>query len=362
MKFFLFLISLFFTSHILGYANMIRYGYTSCSACHNAPEGGGILTPYGKGIAQSTSAVGGELKENAFIKAISFEGKVEHAFQFRYSVLKKSFENLKSFPMQGDYLNTIHISPKIRLDTIVGKIGEINNSHKSFADQFILRKFLLAYRPHDGLEISLGRNALNFGLREVDHTIFIRQKNKLQVDDAPTVLSLYRWSKNSSSSAQILLPGFYESSNNQEYGLYLRHEMFFHKKFTLGAHLLGGHTETVNRYIGGIFSRYSPSKYITLHNEFDFTQRSKNISHIDFYQYASYSKISFFPKDFIEISALYEWTQVPYIVFKNRENRYGVSTSFRINKNISLQFDYRNHQTETTKDWKYMAQIYFNGW
>ena len=158
---------------------MIRYGYTSCSACHNAPEGGGILTPYGKGIAQSTSAVGGELKENAFIKAISFEGKVEHAFQFRYSVLKKSFENLKSFPMQGDYLNTIHISPKMRLDTIVGKIGEINNSHKSFADQFILRKFLLAYRPHDGLEISLGRNALNFGLREVDHTIFIRQKNKI---------------------------------------------------------------------------------------------------------------------------------------------------------------------------------------
>jgi hypothetical protein len=362
MKISILIIFFFLGSKAFPYANMIRYGYTTCTACHNAPEGGGILTPYGKGIAQSTSAAGGELKENAFIKAISFQGKVEHAFQFRYSVLKKSFENLKSFPMQGDYLNVIHLSPKLRIETTLGRIGEVNDSDKSFSDQFILRKFLIAYRAQNGLEYSVGRNTLNFGLREVDHTLFIREKNKLKVDDTPTLLSVYRSNKKSASALQIILPGFYEEKNNQEYGIYGRHEKFFNKKFTLGAHILGGRTETVTRFIGGLFSRYSPSKYITLHNEFDFTQRSKNISNIDFYQYASLSKISFFPKDFIEISALYEWSQIPYLIFEEQENRYGVSTSFRINKNVSLMFDYRNYRSDDSKNWKYLAQIYFNGW
>ncbi len=30
--------------------NMIRLGYLTCASCHLSPPGGGLLTPYGKGI------------------------------------------------------------------------------------------------------------------------------------------------------------------------------------------------------------------------------------------------------------------------------------------------------------------------
>ena len=30
--------------------NLIRLGYTNCASCHLAPQGGGLLTPYGAGI------------------------------------------------------------------------------------------------------------------------------------------------------------------------------------------------------------------------------------------------------------------------------------------------------------------------
>src|ERR1043165_2592981 len=34
---------------------MIRLGYNSCAACHVTPQGGGLLTPYGKGIDTAQS-------------------------------------------------------------------------------------------------------------------------------------------------------------------------------------------------------------------------------------------------------------------------------------------------------------------
>lgn len=41
---------------------MIRLSYTGCATCHYAPQGGGPLTPYGKGIDQAQSLRGGECR------------------------------------------------------------------------------------------------------------------------------------------------------------------------------------------------------------------------------------------------------------------------------------------------------------
>src|SRR5215212_4582251 len=38
------------TSPAFATPNMIRLGYPSCASCHISPQGGGLLTDYGKGI------------------------------------------------------------------------------------------------------------------------------------------------------------------------------------------------------------------------------------------------------------------------------------------------------------------------
>src|SRR5215213_9877189 len=35
--------------------NMIRLGYPNCASCHLSPQGGGLLTTYGKGIDAAQS-------------------------------------------------------------------------------------------------------------------------------------------------------------------------------------------------------------------------------------------------------------------------------------------------------------------
>jgi hypothetical protein len=40
---------------LLASPTMIRLGYTDCATCHISPQGGGLLTAYGKGIDAAQS-------------------------------------------------------------------------------------------------------------------------------------------------------------------------------------------------------------------------------------------------------------------------------------------------------------------
>ena len=41
---------------------MVRLGYASCTSCHIAPQGGGLLNEYGRGIDEAQSLRAGEYK------------------------------------------------------------------------------------------------------------------------------------------------------------------------------------------------------------------------------------------------------------------------------------------------------------
>src|SRR5882757_357807 len=57
---------------------MIRLGYPNCSSCHIAPQGGGLLNPYGRSIDQAQSMIGGEYApwESRLGEALNLEGRI----------------------------------------------------------------------------------------------------------------------------------------------------------------------------------------------------------------------------------------------------------------------------------------------
>lgn len=79
---FLFLIGMCFNNQVAhAYPNYIRLGYSSCIGCHYNPAGGGMLTPYGKGISSTQSFNSSELNEDEEEKLSS--AKYLQAFQGR---------------------------------------------------------------------------------------------------------------------------------------------------------------------------------------------------------------------------------------------------------------------------------------
>ena len=49
------LIALAMATPVSAHPYFIRLGYSSCTACHISPQGGGILTPYGGGVERALS-------------------------------------------------------------------------------------------------------------------------------------------------------------------------------------------------------------------------------------------------------------------------------------------------------------------
>ena len=45
------------------FPELIRHGYVNCSACHVSPAGGGVLTPYGRGLSNEIVSRWGTEKE-----------------------------------------------------------------------------------------------------------------------------------------------------------------------------------------------------------------------------------------------------------------------------------------------------------
>ena len=58
--------------------SMIRLGYTNCSACHFTPQGGGLLTDYGKSIDEAQSLRAGEYEppttSTESVRFVEFDG------------------------------------------------------------------------------------------------------------------------------------------------------------------------------------------------------------------------------------------------------------------------------------------------
>src|SRR5688572_3756435 len=104
----------------------IRIGYLNCVGCHYSPEGAGLLTPYGQGIAQATSLPGGELDENtpgAIVQALTLKGRLHHGLQGRVMSLQRGRpvggRKRRTFPMQFDYLSQMDWTPSLRHELIL---------------------------------------------------------------------------------------------------------------------------------------------------------------------------------------------------------------------------------------------------
>ena len=77
----LFIFGMGFAAPAWAFPEMIRHGYTSCMTCHVSPNGGGLMTPYGRSMSKeilSRHAYEGE--ERLFHGALDAEGGTRMRF------------------------------------------------------------------------------------------------------------------------------------------------------------------------------------------------------------------------------------------------------------------------------------------
>jgi hypothetical protein len=177
-------ILLFFPAIAMCYPEMIRHGYTSCTACHVSPAGGGLTTAYGRSISKEVlSRWSFEGEEQLAHGAITSErvtsatnGSNERGLNiggnFRYiqtHLNTNSFSQGRRFPMQRD----LEVAAKWDALTFVSSYGAIYNPRGT--DEIDLRRMYLLWNVSENISLRAGRFIPIYGLMFSDHYTAIKQ-------------------------------------------------------------------------------------------------------------------------------------------------------------------------------------------
>lgn len=171
-----------------GFPEIVRHGYTNCTACHVSPSGGGVLTPYGRSLSKELLTfqwkkpkANGENNTDKQISPWHFGGEVR-ALQFHR---ENEYEKVERFiPMQAQgevaYLNESYAA--------VGRLGVYGKSSGQeglgiqvptvyglyrFQETWTVRGglFLPAYGLNNSMHYLGTRGGLGFGFDDQRPTI-----------------------------------------------------------------------------------------------------------------------------------------------------------------------------------------------
>ena len=160
-------------------------GTSRCSQCHYAPDGGGLITAWGRDEAGDTISRGGD---GAFLHgAWTPPSWLSLGADVRLAALANDTGGYESpewafFPMQTDLYAraalgdqfSVYLQGGIRGDT--GREESLDNRFNSVADRFISYEHWLMWRPSaTGPYLRAGRFYVPYGLRLVEHVAYVQR-------------------------------------------------------------------------------------------------------------------------------------------------------------------------------------------
>lgn len=188
------LVGLIAPPRVHAYAWMIRHDYTGCATCHTDPSGAGLLTPYGR--AQSDLLL--RMRYGA-----SNEGEADASSGFLLgAVAPPEWLNLGGdarglgllvkqghgptsadfILMQADVAAEVRVGG-FRANASLGVITT-DQSAASIAGGLVSREHWLGYGfADDTVLIRAGRINVPFGIRSVEHTLFVRAATRTDLND-----------------------------------------------------------------------------------------------------------------------------------------------------------------------------------
>lgn len=246
----------------LAYPGYISYGYNSCAICHYNPQGNGILTDYGRGVAASKIAGNpfyADDEEAVAKSSLLFGGELPDWLRADVDVrilhYKKDMESdtseYKLIPMKLDASAVFQNSSRSFFISANGgyyRKDEID-------EKFISREHYVGWLINKKLGLYGGFMDMAYGLRVPDHITYARKYSGTAENDQTHGLMLNWGGEEAELAVHAFMGNYFQDSDLRQKGLSLKGEYGLTKKIRPGFSLAYSKSEYRKRLMGAMHGR-----------------------------------------------------------------------------------------------------------
>lgn len=198
---------------------MIRLGYNSCAACHISPQGGGLLTEYGKGIDTAQSFRRGEYEAREQPPRVNYDvrgvmGANIIAPEKAHAVRSASFRFMLRSAFQTSARTRLSYTAGLETQSLVRTATTTTPQSANF----VISKALFEFAPKEGIQIAVGRDALPTGLGLPDPQAFTRRQHDPLGTGYPTQIKAFLWNSRFEVTPYVFSHGFEETRSARQHG------------------------------------------------------------------------------------------------------------------------------------------------
>jgi hypothetical protein len=237
---------------------MIRLGYADCAACHVSPQGGGLLTSYGRGVDVAQSARARELPPSdadtrRYLYDVRFVavGQDARALASHTSTVSSTF--------QVQLRNSLRLGDHNRLTYTLGLSGQTlptSSTQSGGSAQLIVPKAIWEFRPKDGIELSVGREELPTGVGLPDPQAYMRKGTDPGNTVYPTQIKAFIYTHRLQLAPFVFGPGGDEDPRLQQWGVgTLAGVNVWKQRAVVGVSLLDSQSPAFDRRSVGAYAR-----------------------------------------------------------------------------------------------------------
>lgn len=277
------------------YPWMIRHDYTGCATCHVDPSGGGVLTEYGaaQGDILLRTHYGASTGDDTSASAGFLWGAVHPPAWFLPSgslrtlaIASKSGSGKFSEDfvlMQAD-LRAAIVSGGFRAYGSVGFVN-VDDPAASITGSVVSREHWLgwAFGQDDAFLLRAGRINLPFGIRQIEHTFFVRQTTRTDLNDTQQHGVALSYNSGALRGELMAIAGNYQVSpdayRERGYSVYAEYAPVSNAAFGVSSLLTHAARDLFlllpnTRQAHGVFTRWAPISPLALLFEADLIAQS----------------------------------------------------------------------------------------
>jgi len=163
---------------LLAFPEMVRHGYTSCTSCHVSPNGGGVLTQYGRSLSRELMSTWGQAgEEGVLYGAIPTSERFVVGGDFRFLQVYRDTETKRTarfFPMQMAVEAVAYPTAKVGINGMLAYERKTESEGKG--GKITSPQHYLIYTPSSSLILRFGKFQRPFGINTPEHHLASRAR------------------------------------------------------------------------------------------------------------------------------------------------------------------------------------------